>query len=795
MKRTLTKRMSRAAVFAFLLASLFASLFLGVTTGCRVASAAASTVKIYIGDSKTARHHMAITQGELSDEYSFSVKDHEVKSSSYVSSNPASFQITAAGSGTCKVKAVAEGTGFVTLTVKTTDGQTLTEKVFVSVYKKVTACQAEAVKKTDVYRGASSNSGVENEDKKGTLSKGEAVTVIATCGNYYLFRAKSGITYEDDKDTGFVKKSDIKIPVEKVSIQEKNISVEKGKTAKLNVTVSPGLADEKTVTWKTGNSKTASVNAAGTISAKAEGTTTVSATAKDGSGKSDSIYLSVYQKVTETSGYLKADTDFYAVGNDKVSIGKGKRGTALTIVGTCKSYYRVKTAESLVSAAYGGLSYVPKTKVAIPVVGVTLNKKKATIQAGKKLPLTATVSPSMADNKKVTWKSSNKKIVSVNSKGEVTAKKAGWAVITVTSVDGKKSGSCEVFVSETKYANKKVQSRTSLTVDPDSMSVVNVEAGNTEPHTGFQLYVNGKKYHEYTYKKMRGETDRWLTGLRVNKTYKIQVRTFIKKGNKRVYHKMSKAQKITAGKITISANALKDKSLTIHWEKIGGVRKYEVYRAGKKNGKYKLLKGVKKNKNSYTDKSVKVNKTYYYKVKPVNKEGKKGSSNIDYATACKLKNAAKYITKKYDIVYVGKKKSIHSYNKNGIYSPVKYRMNGNTLEIHVYLEFVTYHDTGKKDVDEEKIYKKGVASVQSEVSTANYISWFKKGIERAYTVNVIGGKGDFKEGVNFSTRMIIHSKWNGEKYKAKQNFIEVQIGGECPNCVDGEKRWYHSHLN
>ena len=58
MKRTLTKRMSRAAVFAFLLASLF----LGVTTGCRVASAAASTVKIYIGDSKTARHHMAITQ-------------------------------------------------------------------------------------------------------------------------------------------------------------------------------------------------------------------------------------------------------------------------------------------------------------------------------------------------------------------------------------------------------------------------------------------------------------------------------------------------------------------------------------------------------------------------------------------------------------------------------------------------------------------------------------------------------------------------------------------------------------
>ena len=246
MKRTLSKMMSRA----FILALLFVSLFPGVMIGCRVVSAAESTIKIYIGDSKTARHHMAIVQGELSDEYSFSVKGHEVKSSTYTSSNPTSFQITAAANGTCKVKAVSEGTGLVTLTVKTTDGQTLTEKVFVSVYKKVTACQAEAVRGTDVYRGASSSAGVENADKKGTLSKGEDVTVIATCGDYYLFRAKSGITYEDDKDTGFVKKSDIKIPVEKVSIQEKNISVEKGKTAKLNVTVSPGLADEKTVTWK-----------------------------------------------------------------------------------------------------------------------------------------------------------------------------------------------------------------------------------------------------------------------------------------------------------------------------------------------------------------------------------------------------------------------------------------------------------------------------------------------------------------------------------------------------------------
>ncbi len=727
-KKTLYKMVSRAAVFVLLLASLFA----GVMADKHTAAAAESTVKIFIGDSKTARHHMAIVQGELSDEYSFSVKGHEVKSSTYTSSNPTSFQITAAANGTCKVKAVSEGTGLVTLTVKTTDGQTLTEKVFVSVYKKVTACQAEAVRGTDVYRGASLSAGVENADKKGTLSKGEDVTVIATCGDYYLFRAKSGITYEDDKDTGFAKKKDIKILVEKVSIREKNVSVEKGNSTKLSVTVSPGLATEKAVIWKTGSSKTASINAAGTVSAKAEGTTTVSATAKDGSGKSDSIYLSVYKKVTETSGYLKADADLYAVGKDKVSIGKGKRGIKLTVIGVCGTYYRVKTAENLVSAVYGGLSYVPKTKVAIPVVGVTLNKKKATMQVGKKLPLTATVSPTMADNKKVTWKSSNKKIASVNAKGEVTAKKAGWAVITATSVDGKKSGSCEVTVTETKYGNTQTAtSKPTLYIETEGMGSIEWTVSNLEEYNGFILYLNGKKYKNYTCRTRCGATLKELKKLKVNKTYKIKVRTYLKAGSKTTYSNMSDEQTYKAGKININANVVKNKAITVRWGDVEGARSFKVYRAKKKKGKYKLIKSV------------------------------------------------------------GKKKKINSYNTGGIYLPTKYRFAKGKLEIHVYLEFVTYYDTGKVDADGEKVYEKQKAAVQSKVLTESYILMFKEGLQNAYQIDVFGGKGDFKEGVNFKTQMFIHEKGK-EKYHARQKFIEVLIGGECPNCTKPGNHWYHA---
>lgn len=784
MKRTQVKVIGSLFFFVILCISIMA--------GKQVAAAADSTVKIYIGSSTTARHHMAIRQGTVSEEYSFELKDATAKSSTYTSSNPSAFRIVSTGTGRCKVEALAEGTGLVTLTVKTTKDKTLTEKVFVSVYTKIGPHQAKAAGKTDVYRGATSQAGVENEDKKGTLSAGEQVTVTASCGSYYIIKTNDGSVYEDNKDTGFVKKNDVSILVESVAIQEQNISVAIGESRKLTASVAPGLAADKSMQWKSENAKTASVTSSGTITGKTEGTTTVLVSAKDGSSKAGSTDVTVYKKMGSVPGFIKSGTDLYALGNTKKPIGTGKAGTALTIVGTCQSYYRIKVAAEIVPKEYNGYCYIAKTRVTIPVSAVKLNVSRLILQPGKKAQLTATVVPNLADNKAVTWSSSDKKIATVSRKGTVTAKKAGNAVITVTSVDGKKTAQCEITVSEKKEANKKIQSKTSLSVKSASMGSLEIVVGNLEAHNGFRLYINGKKYDDYTYGKMIGTDEELVEGLRVNKTYKIQARTFIKKGKKRIYHKMSAVQKVTTGRITISANVIKNKAITVRWGKIKGVKQYRIYRAGKRNGKYKLLKKVKKSKNSYTDKAVKLNKTYYYKVKPINKKGKKGSSNIDYATACKLKSVAKYIAKKYSVVCTEKKKNIHSYNINGIYSPVKYRFADGILEIHVYLEFVTYHDTGRVDEDEYKIFKKEAASVQSEVSTAQYISMFKKGIERAYSIHVTGGKGDFKKGINFDTRLMIHEKGK-EKYHAKQNFFEVLIGGECPNCTSKGNHWYHAH--
>lgn len=74
--------------------------------------------------------------------------------------------------------------------------------------------------------------------------------------------------------------------------------------------------------------------------------------------------------------------------------------------------------------------------VGTPVSKIKLNKKKATLNVKKTLKLKATVTPKKASNKKVLWKTSNKKIATVSSAGKVTAKKAGKATITATAADG-----------------------------------------------------------------------------------------------------------------------------------------------------------------------------------------------------------------------------------------------------------------------------------------------------------------------------------------------------------------------
>ena len=82
----------------------------------------------------------------------------------------------------------------------------------------------------------------------------------------------------------------------------------------------------------------------------------------------------------------------------------------------------------------------------VHISDITLDKTSVQINRAETFTLIATISPSNATNKNITYKSSDETIVKVSESGVVTGIKVGKARITVTTEDGNKTAICDVEV-------------------------------------------------------------------------------------------------------------------------------------------------------------------------------------------------------------------------------------------------------------------------------------------------------------------------------------------------------------
>ena len=240
----------------------------------------------------------------------------------------------------------------------------------------------------------------------------------------------------------------------------------------LTATVAPADATDKTVTWKSSDATVATVDANGKVVAKKAGEVTITATAGGMSGTlkitvSDkaptvipvqSVTVTGKQELVEGASTTLTATVAPADATDKTVTWKSSDESVATVdkdgVVTAK-----KAGTVTITATAGGVSgTLHITVTAKPVETVPVTSVEVTVEAGttvsvgKTLQATATVKPGNATNKKVTWKSSDESIATVDANGVITAKKAGKVVITATSTDGTdKSGSVEItVVDETK---------------------------------------------------------------------------------------------------------------------------------------------------------------------------------------------------------------------------------------------------------------------------------------------------------------------------------------------------------
>ena len=256
------------------------------------------------------------------------------------------------------------------------------------------------------------------------------------------------------------------VDVEKVSLNKSATTLTEGESETLTATITPSNATgDKTVKWSSSNEAVATVDSNGKVTAKKAGTAVITATSSN--GKTAGCTVTVKQKEIAITGISlnKSTTSLTegesetltatitpsnATGDKTVKWSSSNEAVAAVDSNGKVTAKKAGTAVITVTSSNGKNASCTVTvkQKEISITGIGLNKSTTSLTEGESETLTATITPSNATgDKTVKWSSSNEAVATVDSNGKVTAKKAGTAVITATSSNGKTAG-CTVTVKQ-----------------------------------------------------------------------------------------------------------------------------------------------------------------------------------------------------------------------------------------------------------------------------------------------------------------------------------------------------------
>ena len=299
------------------------------------------------------------------------------------------------------------------------------------------------------------------------------------------------------------------VAVTGVTLDKTSLSIEAGQTAQLTATVQPGNADNQAVTWSSSDNNVVSVDATGKITANAKGSATITVTTADG-GKTATCTVTVTEPaapVAVTGVTLnKNNTTIYTgrtetltatiqpadATNKAVTWTSDNTGVA-TVNNGVVTGVSVGSATITAKTADGGFTATCTVTVEeAPIVhptGVSISKTSINLQIGGSETLTATVTPADANNKNVTWSTSDATVAAVDKNGKVIGIKAGNATITATTEDGGKTATCSVTVT----AGPPVPSTGLTTHYPEVYEAKDLAGG----YNGKLTVFGGREYEVY----------------------------------------------------------------------------------------------------------------------------------------------------------------------------------------------------------------------------------------------------------------------------------------------------------
>lgn len=247
------------------------------------------------------------------------------------------------------------------------------------------------------------------------------------------------------------------------------------------------------------------------------------------------------------------------------------------------------------------------------------------------------IEPSNATNLEMYWFSSDKKVLSVDDHGIITARKPGKAVITVKTYNGK-TASCEMTVKEPPASIEITDKTDWLTVGQKHKysGVVKNSKGSSMSEMKLGWDSGNKTLADVSNDGTVKAKNEGIFYLYANTKWNAE-----EGGELFEYKKITITKKNYKGKdYALKVKKKGKKSVKLKWKNILKNNGYELFRANGKKGKFKKVKSIKKDKTVFTDKKLKKGKTYYYKVRAkYNKNGKRGKYSFSNKVKAKIKKA------------------------------------------------------------------------------------------------------------------------------------------------------------
>ncbi|MBR3134775.1 MAG: Ig-like domain-containing protein, partial [Clostridia bacterium] len=251
---------------------------------------------------------------------------------------------------------------------------------------------------------------------------------------------------------------------------DKNVSIDlsKEKEKKITVEVEPDEAKNKSVMIRSSNEEVATIDANGTIKAKKNGEAIITAEIA-GTNIRETCKVTVTTsptglKLSQTnvnldmggtkSTKITAEVEPSTASNQNIKWTNGNSNIIyMSASGETATLTGLKNGEATITATIDGtnISKQCKIKVTTSPASIKLNKTNVSIELSdnKTTQLTATVLPSSAVNKTVSWSSSNTGVATVDKNGKVTAKKAGEIIITAKTTNNI-IATCKVVIKDEK---------------------------------------------------------------------------------------------------------------------------------------------------------------------------------------------------------------------------------------------------------------------------------------------------------------------------------------------------------